>query len=252
MNSVTSFFQGNSALMALMCIYMILAYSQYLFLKAGVFCFSTAGSAAIGAYATGYLSTQGMSSWLTVPLAVVFATTATLILGASLFRVRGISLGIASIAFVLGIVSLLYVIPSVSGGALGLLGISPWATLPVLFVFLVATSLLMWRIDKSEYGMRLDAMRCDEVAAMGIGLGTDNLRLSVFALSGALGGLGGALLAHNAFAIFPTQFSFELMISVLLYAVVGGVRQQELSSCSSSLRRPESLAKYGHMSWDSR
>ena len=50
-----------------------------------------------------------------------------------------------------------------------------------------------------------------------------HVQLQAFVLSGALGGLAGALYAHWITVISPITFNFEVSIELLMMAVVGGL-----------------------------
>jgi branched-chain amino acid transport system permease protein len=153
---------------------------------------------------------------------LALATIVGVLLGLVCFQLRGVFLAIATLAFVLGLQSLVYLFSGVTGGGVGLLPITPWSETHVLIIAAILVAALMAWIDFSPFGKALDAVNSDEVAAASIGLPTDGLRIAVFAISGLIGGFGGALLAHHNYAIFPSDFSFSLIVAVLIYVVIGG------------------------------
>jgi branched-chain amino acid transport system permease protein len=79
------------------------------------------------------------------------------------------------------------------------------------------------RLRRSSYGRRLAAMKDSPAACATLGLNTVALKLSVFALSAAIAGFGGALYATQLQSITPDRFDIFLSLSIFMLAVVGGI-----------------------------
>jgi len=215
---------------------------------------------AVGAYTVAVLgSAHGHIAWvLAVPVAVVAALIAGVIVGAPTLRVRGDYLAIVTLGFG-EIVRLTLINSSWLGGAAGItdiprppsvalftvphldwssgipevdlgntttflkFGITDqipyyWLALMVIFVVIFFDR----RIKDSRVGRAWEATREDEDAAELMGVATFKFKLLAFAMGAFIGGLSGALFAGKQGFISPD--SFPLLLSILFVAavVVGG------------------------------
>src|SRR5580704_13495950 len=104
----------------LICIYCVLALSQYIALRAGLFSLATPGFAAIGGYTGAFLLKE---TWVGPLLAAVAATMCGLVgglfLSLPLAKLRGAFQAIATIGFVQIMVSVALYSAPITGGALG-------------------------------------------------------------------------------------------------------------------------------------
>jgi branched-chain amino acid transport system permease protein len=66
-------------------------------------------------------------------------------------------------------------------------------------------------------------LREDATAAGVIGVALPRLKLIAFALAAALGGLAGALYAHQLRFVSPEQFDWVMSIELLMMLVIGGL-----------------------------
>ncbi|GAA2339894.1 branched-chain amino acid ABC transporter ATP-binding protein/permease [Dactylosporangium salmoneum] len=200
-------------------------YSQYVVQRAGFFSTAPAAFIAIGAYS----STYAIMTWhLPVVVAVLGAALLTAVTGALLGmlvgRLRGAYVAIATLSVVLVVQQIAMVWTPVTGGALGITNIPVWATLPVLVGLTAAVLVAVTVYEVSRPGRQQAAMRMDEVAAASTGVNVARGGVIASAFSGAIGGVAGAALAGNQFAIEPTGFGFGLVVSLLCAVVVGGYR----------------------------
>ena len=79
-------------------------------------------------------------------------------------------------------------------------------------------------LRRSTLGRRLVAMGDSPTGTATIGVGLTTTKLSVFALSAGIAGLGGALLGGQQHAVGNTDFGLILGLTMLLMAVIWGVR----------------------------
>jgi branched-chain amino acid transport system permease protein len=201
----------------------ILAYSQYIVLRAGVFSLATAGFASIGAYAAAIsVMSMGLPAPVGVALGIIFATLVALLIGWPLARLRGVFQAIATLAFVQIVLSLAQNAAWLTRGALGINGIPKTVTTPVLIIVLVAVIYVLWSLGRSRLGRAFDAIRQDETVAVALGVAVFRTHLFAFAASGFLGGLGGALEAYHSYSVTPEEFGFHLLIACLTFVVLGG------------------------------
>jgi branched-chain amino acid transport system permease protein len=155
----------------LICIHCILAYSQYVALRAGLFSLATAGFASVGGYAGAYLLKNAHWNPLIAGLIAILAGVATgLVLSLPLARLRGAFQAIATIGFVQIMVSLTLYAASITGGALGLNGIPKVATTIPLIIILALIMVFLTTINHSGIGRAFDAVRQDYTVAGSLGI----------------------------------------------------------------------------------
>ncbi len=76
---------------------------------------------------------------------------------------------------------------------------------------------------RSRWGRALVAQRDNEDAAAAFGVSAVYARLSAFAVSGFIAGVGGSLLVYQAAAFRPESYSVGESVSVFVAAVTGGI-----------------------------
>ncbi len=200
----------------------LLALSVYTTLSCGQLALSSAGFAAIGAYAASILTLNFGQSF---PVALLAATALPMLvavpLGLPVLRIRGVFLAIATIAFGevvrLGLVNWDYV-----NGAQGLVAIPQKTSVWMIYLAVALALLLLARLRGSKWGFALEAIREDEAAARTMGIHTTVYKLAMLVLGAALAGLAGALEAHYSFMVAPNGFGFVRVVDMLVFAVVGG------------------------------
>ena len=83
--------------------------------------------------------------------------------------------------------------------------------------------LLVVVVRRSGFGQRLLAMKDSPAACATLGIDITRLKLSVFALSAAMAGVGGALYAGTLGSVSAERFSLFESLPLLLLTVVGGI-----------------------------
>jgi branched-chain amino acid transport system permease protein len=200
-----------------------LALSQYVVLRAGVFSLATAGLAACGAYAAAILTQNyGVSPPLAIVVGTLAGTLMALILSVPLARLRGVYQAIATLAFVQITLSVILWATPVTGGATGINGLPKFATTPVLIVLVGLMIYILAMIGRSVIGRAFDTIRQDETVAVALGIPVSRYHALAFALSGAIAGLTGALIAYHNYSVTPEEFGFATLTAVLSYVVLGG------------------------------
>jgi branched-chain amino acid transport system permease protein len=182
-----------------------------------------------GAYTSGLLSTKlGVSPWLTIWAGAAVATLVGWIVGFLCLRLRGSYLSLATLAFPLIALGLLFAFPNFSGGELGISGLrrlvlTPTQNYYVAAVLMLAVVFGLWLLADSKFGIVLHAIRDDEVAARASGINTPRYKLAVFAVSAAAAGLAGALFAHYLRVAGPSTLEVALSFQVVIWGIFGGV-----------------------------
>ena len=207
----------------LICVYTILAFSQYAALRAGLFSLATPGFASIGGYAGAIvLKETHLGPILGTLAAALCGVAAGLFLSLPLARLRGAFQSIATIGFVQIMVSLTLYAQPITGGALGFNAIPKVATTGPLVLVVIAIAALLAVINRSGIGRAFDAIRQDYTVARSLGISVSRYFRYAFALSGAIGALGGCLLAYNTYSIQPDVFGFPMLVSVIAAVILGG------------------------------
>ena len=77
--------------------------------------------------------------------------------------------------------------------------------------------------QRSKIGRAFEAIREDEDAARVMGIDVARYKLVALVVSAAIAGVAGALNAHFSYFIGPNEFGFERAVSILSYAILGGI-----------------------------
>jgi branched-chain amino acid transport system permease protein len=182
-----------------------------------------------GAYTSALLSLKlGLTPWLTIWAAAAVAALFGYLSGFLCLRLRGSYLSLATLAFPLIGLGLLFAFPDFSGGELGVSGLQRMILGPTANYYVACVSMLvivfgLWAIADSRFGIVLHAIRDDEVAARASGINTPRYKLAVFALSAAAAGYAGALLAHYLRVAGPSTLEVALSFQVVIWGIFGGV-----------------------------
>ncbi|MGF7208845.1 branched-chain amino acid transport system permease protein [Skermanella aerolata] len=202
----------------------LLALSMYCVMAVGQLSLGQAAFMGIGAY-TGALLTLnlGLPFWLVLPLSALAPAVVALVIGGPTLRLSGVYLAISTIA--LGeVLRVLYInAESLTGGALGLSGIPRKADLWLIYLLLFLAVLGFWAVGRSKIGRAMEAMREDEAVAGVMGVNLPVYKMGALVVSAMLAGLAGCLTAHSNSFIGPNEFGFEMAVTILSFALLGGI-----------------------------
>jgi len=200
--------------------------------------------AATGAFAVFQLVDHYNMSVLGAALigAVIAAALAAL-LSLPIRRLGGVWTAIATLAFAFFFDAVVVRLPFVGGGSNSLLTgtrvprpvLGPWdfsddrAFLVLALVVFVVTAVVVTQLRGGTFGRTLLALRGSKPGAESIGISGGRARLTAFAISGFIAGLGGALLAMqqknvnytNNFAPFAALFWLVLVVTFSMRTVEG-------------------------------
>ena len=182
-----------------------------------------------GAYTSALMSTKlGITPWATIWAGAAVASLVGFGAGALCLRLRGSYLSLATLAFPLIALGLLFALPDFSGGELGISGLRRLAVTPITNYYVAAVSMLaivfgLWVIADSKFGIVLHAIRDDEVAARASGINTPRYKLAVFSICAAAAGFAGALFAHYLRVAGPSTLEVALSFQVVIWGIFGGL-----------------------------
>jgi branched-chain amino acid transport system permease protein len=196
---------------------------------------------AVGAYTYAILATNfGLSFWVCLPIAGMFAGTAGILLGFPVLRLRGDYLAIVTLGFGEMVRIVLINWHSLTNGSNGIARIptpgffgmqfTGLSRLTLLyFVILGMASLTMVfaaRIRVTALGRAWEALREDEIACRSLGLNPTTIKLSAFAVGAMFAGFAGAFFAARQGFISPASFTFMESAIILAIVVLGGMGSQ--------------------------
>jgi branched-chain amino acid transport system permease protein len=101
------------------------------------------------------------------------------------------------------------------------LDLTPWYLLIVALVLL--TIFVNLRLRDSKMGRAWIAVREDEVAASAMGVPLMRTKLWAYGIGAVFGGFAGAFYGSFINGIFPTSFSFQISVIILVMVIVGGM-----------------------------
>jgi len=182
-----------------------------------------------GAYTSALSSLKlGVSPWATIWAGTAVAGLFGVLSGYLCLRLRGSYLSLATLAFPLIALGILFAFPDFSGGELGVSGLRrlmPSATgnYYVAVISMLVVVFALWTLADSKFGIVLHAIRDDEVAARASGINTPRYKLGVFAVSAAAAGFAGALFAHYLRVAGPSTLEVALSFQVVIWGIFGGL-----------------------------
>ena len=188
----------------------------------------------VSAYAAALLNLHlDLPPWLTIPMGALAAVAAGLLVGIPALRLRGHYLALATLAFPLILTGLVFAFPDVTGGELGISGVTP---LPgsrmshyYLSLLLMAGSvLIMWKLTDAKSSMIrtaiiFHAIREDEIAARASGINTVRYKLLAFSISGFFAGVAGGFYVHFLRIAGPSTLELMLSFQAIIWTVFGGI-----------------------------
>ena len=185
----------------------------------------------LGAYAVGIGQTEySLNFWVCLLIGTGMAAGFGALLGASTLRLGGHYLAMVTISFQ-QIVTLVLInwIP-VTKGPDGVRAIprpsflaDGSSYLAFCIAMLAGLGFLVWRLRDTKLGRAMRAVRDNELAAGVAGVDVYRTKVTAFALSAVLGGIGGGLFAGGFAYVSPDQFSFAESVVFLTMVLLGGV-----------------------------
>lgn len=216
------FLSSYASLLDLILFNTLLALSQHVVLRAGVFSLSTAAFTSLGAYAVALSITK---TGLSMPLALLLATATGAVLSAvvalPLSRIRGVYQALATLALVQIVLSITLNATSITNGSQGIFLAKAVNTNHLLGV-VALVMLFLWGMGSCSIGRAFDVIREDETVAVSLGISVKKHHMIAFVVSGAIAGLAGGLHAGNSYSITPNEFGFQMVVGVLAMVVLGG------------------------------
>lgn len=209
----------------LMCINSIAAMGVSLLTGfTGIFTLGHAAYMAMGAYTTAILTMRHGFHWLpAVIVGGLFAVVIAYLIGVPTLKLMGDYFAIASIGLGETVRLIIENWESVTRGARGFPGIDSFTTLPVALGFLLALTLIMSNLLRSNYGRAFKACRDDHLAASLLGFNTAKYRILSLCISAFYCGIAGGLFAGFMTFLQPTMFDLQKSTELTAVVVFGGL-----------------------------
>lgn len=212
--------------------YLVLASTLHLIIGcAGLFSLAHASFVGIGAYTCAWLCLRlGVTKWLAVLAGGLVCCVVSVCISLPSLRLKGPYLAITTIGFQEIMVTLFLNWVAFTGGPAGLSGIPRlWPGKDWLrgsyYMMLVMACIVVWcfsRLESSDLGLILRAMRGDDIASRALGVNIGLLRVTVFAIAYLVVGISGGMYALYMGTIDPFAFRIDLSTTILAMVLVGG------------------------------
>jgi len=208
--------------------------------------FAPAAFMGIGAYSMAVITVKmGSSPWLGLGVAIVTCAFAGLLIGLPTLRTKSYYLSLVTMALQLAFTQIIKN-TSYMGGPNGLSGVKTFSIggfslfksyeLPILgkvaphflYFFLCSALLIIliyiaMRVSISRYGLALNTIAQDEIAANCLGVDVSRQKLFAFMIGGIFCGVGGALYAGLTSFVGPNDFTFARSLVYICMVILGGM-----------------------------
>jgi branched-chain amino acid transport system permease protein len=211
-----------------MFLFVILAYGWNLLSGySGYLSFGQISFFGVGAYTMAILVFRLHWPW---PVGVLSGAAVAVILAVPLgwlmLRLRGPYFALGMLGFVQVLFMVASAASSLTGGGEGIY-LPPEASLQSLYYAAAAMVVLgiatTWEVERSAFGLRLQAIREDELAAEAMGVNTTRNKLAAFVLSSIFPAVAGGLYAWRLSYIDPASaFPGPYEIQSILMTILGG------------------------------
>jgi len=215
------------------CLYAIYAASWDLLYFAGQLNLGHGAFFGIGGYVAAILDLQlHLPSGVAIIFGAIGAVLSGFILGIPALRMRGPYLAILTMAFPVILSGIVFAFSDITGGELGLSGISSLSESDIsvyyiCFVVMLFCVLIMWKITDTRSsivrtGIVFKAIAEDEIAARTSGINSPRYKLLAFAISAFFAGMGGGLYVYVMKVAGPTMFHPLFSLYPVIWTIFGG------------------------------
>ncbi len=206
--------------------------------QAGMVSFGHAAFLGIGAYTPLILGAAGWTdAVLSVPIAMLASAGFALATGSVALRTRAVTFIMITLAFAqmaYFVAAALAMFGGDDGAPLDrptLVGTAALSNHVAFHAFAVAlllgTVLLLRELAASPFGRALGAARQSEARASACGINVTRVRLTAYAIAGALGGLAGWLLGVHSEFVSPAFMDWRNSGELLIMVILGGAATPE-------------------------
>lgn len=182
-----------------------------------------AGFMSIGAYISAILTIKlGLPFPIVLLIGGLVAAFFGFLIGKPILRLKGDYLAITTLGFG-EIIRVIIVNLDFLGGPRGLDAIPKKTNFSIVYIIVILTVLVFYRLINSSQGRAMISIREDEIAAEAMGINTALYKLKSFVIASFFAGIAGGLYAHFLMFIDPKSFDFLKSIEILTFVVLGGM-----------------------------
>jgi branched-chain amino acid transport system permease protein len=222
MQALGDFWRAYQSSVAFAIVNAFFALSTYAVLSAGILSFATVTYAAMGGFVGARLVLQtGLDPLILLPAAAAAGALLAYVVALIFLRLESHWMALASLALILITRVVVINVPSVTGGVNGL-SVPVKLPLFVLAILLAIAVAVFYRLSVSWYGIAARAVREDPAVASSIGIAPRRIQTIAFVISGAVGGLGGMLLALVLQFLSPDTYFVNIAFTMIAGVVLGG------------------------------
>ena len=192
----------------------------------GQFSLGHAGFMAIGAYAAAIIGSKSPTYGAffgAMLIGALLSGAVALLVGIPTLRLKGDYLAVAT----LGVSEIIRIFiingGSLTNGAAGILGIPNFTTWPMVYFFVVITTIATLNFLRSPIGRSTLSVREDEIAAESVGVNTTKIKIIAFVFGAITASIAGSLQAGFIGSVVPKDYTFINSINVLIIVVFGGL-----------------------------
>jgi branched-chain amino acid transport system permease protein len=196
--------------------------------------------AGVGAFTAAQVANHlGLNLLVGGLIGAALAAVVAVVLALLSLRLRGLGLALMTLAAALFVDATFFNETFITGGPEGLSVQRKWLGTNAFFNFdghamflltlgvLVVVTIGVLMVRKGTVGRNLAAMRGSEMATAGLGVNPSWQRITVFALSGAIAGIGGLLFSLEQQVISPSDWNAEISLVLVVLVVTTGVTTVE-------------------------
>ena len=189
----------------------------------GMFSMGHAGFMAIGAYTSALLTKYfGIPVFLGVIIAMIAAAIVGAILSYPTLKLRDDYFVIVTLGIGEAIKLIIQNAAPLTGGARGLSDFPRAGSLPLTWLIVLVTIVLLRSFIHSKHGRNCIAVREEELAAQSVGISLFRYKMTAMVISCALCGCSGALLAHYIRYLHPNMFNLLKSEELVIVVILGG------------------------------
>jgi len=108
-------------------------------------------------------------------------------------------------------------------GPTGFYGVPAYATLFWVWLLVLVTCVVAYRVKQSSSGRAFLSIREDEIAARSMGIDLTRYKVRAFVLAAFFGGVAGAVYAHTGANPSPQDAGFQRSFDIIIFVVLGGL-----------------------------
>jgi len=191
------------------------------------------GFVGLGAMTTAALVTRGLGFAPALGVAAIVGCVTAMVVGAPALRIPGLFLAVTTLAFAVAtgswLLSRSFFVGSDQSITMPRAVVSSFSLAPertyyvVCLVALGLSVLVVTRLRRSGFGRSLIGVRDNERSLAALGLSPARVKVTAFAISGALAGFAGGLLAGLYVTFGPERFGPGDSLQAVAIVVIGGV-----------------------------